>query len=64
MVCTAHYVETLFGNREMRDALDRLDRITLREGQMALAETRAMTQHTLVATEQILDKINRIGSGE
>jgi hypothetical protein len=49
-------MQTLFGNSDMRDALNKLDNITAREGLITATET-------LATTQQILNKIDRMESG-
>jgi len=50
------YLEVVFGNRDMKEALQRLDLLTTREGQTTAAET-------FVAAKQVLAQVTQLQSG-
>ncbi|KAJ7610328.1 hypothetical protein B0H17DRAFT_15699 [Mycena rosella] len=48
-----HYVQTLFGNQSMQDALARLDELTMLETQASVAETQRATAKILAGVEAL-----------
>ncbi|KAI0028263.1 hypothetical protein K488DRAFT_73898 [Vararia minispora EC-137] len=55
-----HYMQTLFGNRDMKAALDELDKLTAQEMQMTATATLGTVTQTLVATKEVSEKITQV----
>ncbi|KAJ7653496.1 hypothetical protein B0H17DRAFT_396420 [Mycena rosella] len=57
-----HYVQVLFGNQDMKDALSRLDKLTTLETQTIVAETRTVVAETQITAAEILVGVKALES--